>query len=827
MTNEHINLIIGSLLHDIGKIIFRAGERKNHSESGYEYLKKELGFGENADTKTVLDCVLYHHSALIKNAKIADDSMAYITYIADNIASASDRREASEPEPGFDARLPLESIFNHFNKNNYKHYYVPAMLGDDDIINYPGDEKKPFTQEQYNKIKLQITDALKSIKWDYHYINSLLEILESTATYIPSSTSKKEVADISLYDHSKLTAAISSCIYMYLQSTGEHDYKECLFKNAEEFYKRDAFLLFSADISGIQNFIYTVQGEGSLKMLRAKSFYLEIFMENMIDELFEKVGVSRANLLYCGGGHMYALLPNTAETIEKINDMHSRVNKWLRGRFNISLYVSFGYEPCNTLTLQNNPENSYKELYSAVSKKISEDKAHRYSAKDIIELNSQKVVSGERECRICKTIGPVDNEGLCTICSSIKNFDILNKDFFTIVSEGSEGAIPVMEERWLIADSEKELRVRIENQDNSFVRAFSKNAFYSGQDIASKLWVGDYTVREAGNNDPDKANGVKFSFKFTGQGASMNDFARAAEGIDRVAVLRLDVDNLGQAFVAGFNDEANNNRYVTLSRTATFSRQMSIFFKYHINHILKNPQHCNFADKIEPGRGRNVSIVYSGGDDVFLVGAWNDVIDAALDINDSFEKFSRGSLTISGGIGLYSPGYPIHVMADEVGKLEDFSKELEGKNAVTLFYDSYRNKNDIEKNKKNQDDSKKTDTSGRYDWKTFNEKVIKEKYNEIERFFEKNTQDKGKSFLYRLLELLRGRSEKINFARYVYLLARMEPAKEASQRDKDDYRAFTEKMYNWMKDDEDCRQLITAIYLYAYHTRQEETGDER
>ena len=96
LKSEHINLILGSLLHDIGKIIFRAGERKNHSESGYEYLKNELGFGgldsdlcsgsgfssgkgrpgsENSgmggseNGRNVLDCVRYHHSALLKNAK--------------------------------------------------------------------------------------------------------------------------------------------------------------------------------------------------------------------------------------------------------------------------------------------------------------------------------------------------------------------------------------------------------------------------------------------------------------------------------------------------------------------------------------------------------------------------------------------------------------------------------------------------------------------------------------------------------------------------------------------------------------------------------------
>ena len=49
-----------------------------------------------------------------------------------------------------------------------------------------------------------------------------------------------------------------------------------------------------------------------------------------------------------------------------------------------------------------------------------------------------------------------------------------------------------------------------------------------------------------------------------------------------------DIDNLGEAFVSGFKNEENQDRYVTLSRTATFSRKLSMFFKYHINHLLEN-----------------------------------------------------------------------------------------------------------------------------------------------------------------------------------------------------------------------------------------------
>ena len=47
MTKEHVDLILGSLLHDVGKVVFRTGERKNHSQSGFEYLRDEIGLGED------------------------------------------------------------------------------------------------------------------------------------------------------------------------------------------------------------------------------------------------------------------------------------------------------------------------------------------------------------------------------------------------------------------------------------------------------------------------------------------------------------------------------------------------------------------------------------------------------------------------------------------------------------------------------------------------------------------------------------------------------------------------------------------------------------
>lgn len=82
MTENQVRLTIGALLHDVGKVIYRTGDGRNHSASGKDYLENEVGIKDNL----VLESIAYHHGSNLKNAKIADDSYAYITYYADNIS---------------------------------------------------------------------------------------------------------------------------------------------------------------------------------------------------------------------------------------------------------------------------------------------------------------------------------------------------------------------------------------------------------------------------------------------------------------------------------------------------------------------------------------------------------------------------------------------------------------------------------------------------------------------------------------------------------------------------------------------------------------------
>ena len=54
------------------------------------------------------------------------------------------------------------------------------------------------------------------------------------------------------------------------------------------------------------------------------------------------------------------------------------------------------------------------------------------------------------------------------------------------------------------------------------------------------------------------------------------------------------------------------------------------------------------------------------------------------------------------------------------------------------------------------------------------------------------------------------------------MLGRIEPDKKADQEKKLLYQEFSKKMYQWIKDDKDSKELITAIYMYVYLNRNKE-----
>ncbi len=504
------------------------------------------------------------------------------------------------------------------------------------------------------------------------YVNSILNIMESLFSFIPSSTNTEELADISLYDHSNLTACIASCMYDYFQDQKLYNYRQLCYENNKTLRKEEIFLLVRAYISGIQDFIYTISSKGALKSLRGRSFYLELMTEHIADEILDALNLSRSNILYTGGGGFYLLLPNTQKSIETIKTMKKRANDFLLERFSVNLYIEFGWAGASAENLMsgNDGSSGMSPVYKKVSQEISKGKLSRYDENQLREIfTPKKPENGERECRICGTSSKLiinkDGESECRICNQLIDLGdrLVRSDsdetYLFTVCKGSEDRLrlPSFDGSDCYIKIDKVENIRNIIQDEKVVRVYSKNKYVAGLKCSTNLMVGDYSK-------------VKGDYK--NKPIEFEDLANRSEGISRLGVLRADVDNLGNLFANGFRPEGNNKELETLGRYTSISRSLSYFFKKAINFIARD-------------RDYSLVIVYSGCDDLFVVGAWNEVICFADDVREYFKRFTCDALSFSAGIGFFRHNYPIARIAFEAGELENFSKRREGKDSVSLF----------------------------------------------------------------------------------------------------------------------------------------------
>lgn len=775
----------GGLLHDIGKVVYRAGgQRGSHSVQGERFL---AGVLSGPDWAPVLDCVRCHHAAEMRSRQrtLQPDSPAYIVYLADCLSAAANRQEIEGVGTAFRREAPLDSVFTHLNGSHPGWMMSPQPQ--DGRLRLP-QKRHPLTASVYEDAVSRLQECLPNLQLEPAGISTLLNLLEIQLGGFPASIRTGENTDISLYDHARTVASIAACISGYVQANSITDLRKALFEQEANFRKKNAFLLYTADFSRIQKFLYTVHTEKALRSLRSRSFFLELLMEHYLDELLAGCGVSRANVIYSGGGHCYVLLPNTPAVTDTLMRWNRRFNDWLRQEFGTQLFLSNAWAECSGNDLTNTPaeKSPYKELFRRVNRLLEQHKFHRYSAEDLRNLNRTTAWPDGRECKVCGTSVSLNGD-LCPWCRLFAELsDKIQKKTVFVVSRADlfseDFALPTMDGSsvHLTLTDAATTRKRISDGEN-IVRVYTKNDPYTGLPCSTNLYVGDYA---AGNE--------------------MEKLADQSEGIRRIAVCRMDVDNLGHAFISGFEQENEKNpakrmQYVALSRTAAFSRQMSLFFKCYINDILQ---------------GLQVAIVYAGGDDVFLIGAWNDVLEAAQRIQSDFTAFSCGALTLSAGIGIFDDHYPVRLSAEETAELEEAAKQLPGKNAVALFAPERRAVRDAKGNFLVHQEQGHV-----YAWNTLCTQVLGEKVECLQSFFGNDDNERGNSMLYNLLALLKeAENDHINLARYAYLLARLAPGKNAPNYPS--YEQFSHRMMGWAMDAQQRHQLVTAIYIDLYQHRK-------
>ena len=150
--------------------------------------------------------------------------------------------------------------------------------------------------------------------------------------------------------------------------------------------------------------------------------------------------------------------------------------------------------------------------------------------------------------------------------------------------------------------------------------------------------------------------------------------AEQSEGDEKLAALKIDVDDLGDLFRG--RDEKDYKK---------LSDELTQFFDAELSGLIR-------AGTME----KHIYTVFSGGDDCFLIGCWDKIFELSIAMQSKFRKFQEQlkkkikslpdkEITFSAGIVVVHPRYPMIRLTEDVEEALSASKRAEGKNSVTVF----------------------------------------------------------------------------------------------------------------------------------------------
>jgi CRISPR-associated protein Csm1 len=173
-------------------------------------------------------------------------------------------------------------------------------------------------------------------------------------------------------------------------------------------------------------------------------------------------------------------------------------------------------------------------------------------------------------------------------------------------------------------------------------------------------------IKRLRNEEQDEENIEHWEI---GQISPFNLIAKKALGVESIAVLKADVDLLGRIFSQGLKKE------MSISRMAVLSRFLNGFFTGFLEQKLETEE-----------KYKNIYTEYAGGDDLLFVGPWNTIFSLALDIHQSFTKYTchNPDLTLSASIVMEHAQSPIASLVRAAENLLYKAKD-EGRNRIGIF----------------------------------------------------------------------------------------------------------------------------------------------
>jgi CRISPR-associated protein Csm1 len=659
--NSENEIALAALLHDIGKFgqranaytlkdIYKSKDYKHIHANYTAQILNDLGFNLG---DTLSDQAAMHHNPL-------NNDISWIIASADRMASGFEREKFEEYNGKESANYDRQRLWNIFNQT--KRFKI-STLSPEAIFQEEGEAKddeytplwKSFEKE-FRRIQEYGNSSTDSFTIDY--------LLKKYTSFIPSSTSfaigghSAVKANIPLYDHARATAIFAAAIYkLYLkgnQNIINH------YKGVKHDIEQKDLLMICGDFFGIQNFIFdSVPAAKASKILRAKSAYIQIFTKIIAFYIVEKLGLSFQSIITTNAGKFEILGINDDESIEKLKTIQNEINEFFIKNYFGQTGIGVSFTACSLADFI--VENRYssdlrKRIYHSVE-------AVKYQKFDLLHkvpvMNYDEDINNQTLCPFCnkrKIKLDNNNEERCEICDKfIVIGERLAKDEYLIVSKKS-GKIHVFGDYYI--SFAKEPRAEMEN--NIAIFDISNDEEFKGY---AKWELASYVKK----NDKDEI----LTFENLAKSSCNAD---EEHGVKAIMALKGDVDNMGK-----FIENPANSITNSFAKYNFFSRMVDYFFSVYATTLME---------------GKNLYTVFSGGDDIFILGAWDETIEFAKELRKKFMEFTNdgnrdisNSLSISMGLVLTKPNKPVNFIADAAEKNLKIAKEKykDDKDAVAMF----------------------------------------------------------------------------------------------------------------------------------------------
>ena len=637
--------------------------------------------------------VLYHHKP--------QDRLSKVVALADRLSAAE--REGS----GEGKERQLLSVFCRLGNTDTRpadRFWPLKPLALTREALFPRDPlSKADEAAAYSDLWHRFVDEVAKLPGDdlAAYLEGLYYALQRYAWCVPGAY-YRSLPDVSLFDHSRTTAALAACLI----DLDEPTLDELL---AGKRQGDPLVLLVGGDISGVQKFLYSLSSENAAKSLRGRSFYLGMLAEAVALFVLDQLKLPITNLLYAGGGSLYVLAG--ADSNDTMATLQANITRRLFRAHEGALRLALAWTPASRREFQ---VGDFASAWDRLHRRLLQAKARpmaELDADEMAEHLGHGFGSGGdvTACLVCgrEEAGLKDNQ-TCSLCNSLETLgnQLAHATHLVVAQQEASDATFQRVPRWW--DGLEQFGINVWVADCQ--RELKSEPFLSGGPESVDLVRVFYLKRDQLSGQTDetlykeaRARGpvviahrpfprlVPYTWDKTAEReriATFDELAAQSTGIKRWGVLRMDVDNLSLLFRDGFKRqeigyEANG---LTLSRVASLSFALRLFFEGYVATIgqryqgyTAHVQQQVAAELVEEqGYCDKLYLQYAGGDDLFVVGAWDALPEFAADVRNGFNQFvcHNPALTLSGGTTLHPARFPLYQAADQAGQAEFKAKSL-------------------------------------------------------------------------------------------------------------------------------------------------------